>query len=595
VFSFSSLCLFITNKCKNKQDYENFSQASLGRFKANYPKLNGILKNELDHDLLIATFLGDFSTLIDSIEYDKIRGSIFKLATNLIEFNPNFGKKGLLSIYQTKTIDLAIVHAKEAFNKQNSNEIEIFSDPFLEITSQLSPSINIIEATVFENNDSNDNNTNNTNFNSNENSNTTSTSSNLNINNLDDDSLYKKIRFAYRRLVRKENNVNINQFHYDNKTVPKMLYAKSWPVPMLAHNEKFMMEFNDLIFKNTAPNILKLNIKYENQSIEALRMNIDEYKSKIRNKSDINSKINQIIEEENLQAGSYITKSINKARATSVRQFLVKPKTKTHTIKNLNDLDNNKASKRTKSTISTSTTNDTTSITTTTSPTNNTHIINNNIAKTPSSTTNISNKSNISSLINKINTNTYRNINNTNKNQVNNIKNIYHSKSKKFIKHNNYEHRDNKHKDLDTDKLFTMFQSLINQLKPIQSKNNNNYYKRIRNNNYNNRFDYNNRKNNHNFNNNLTYNNNSNFQPTPVRQEIKLQNAPTILPLMSHNFDYTHQNNQLHQQQVQQQVQQQLQQQQLQQQYLPQQVQNYQLQYHHQNQSSSNSSGRTIF
>ncbi len=586
VFSFSSLCLFITNKCKNKQDYENFSQASLGRFKANYPKLNGILKNELEHELIIATFIGDFTKLLNTLNVEVIRGSIIKLASDLIKFNPNFGKKGLLSIYHTKCINEAINNAKTAFTS-SSNEEDIFSDPFNVQTQQLTPSIDIIDETIIINEGTGEPVNTNTNI--------------VNLDNLDDDSLYKKIRFAFRRMIRKDQNVKINKFHLDNKTVPKSLYAKSWPVPMLAHNENFMKNFNEIIFQKTVPLILQLNMNFESDSITALRSNIDEYKSKIKDKTNINEKINLIISEENKKAESYIKKSDDKAKATVLRQFITKPK-----------LTSNNKNRP----VNTATTSNAT-----TSTVSNTTSGNENTTNTNSNTTNVtSNTSNTTANVSPnttTNNTTNRLINNhsSKTNQSGSNKklkfNKKQTKSNDFqSKHNNNyvknKKNDNNSTEFDTEKLFTMFQSLINQLKPTLPINNTNQW---RNNSRKNNYHYKHKKSNNEKNINKVINNNNNVNNDIIRNNTnkainqysysngtnQLQNANLISPLMNLNFDCYHQSNQLHQQQIQQQ---QLQHQQLQQQQIPQHQFNQQQVYLQQYQPQCQPfllNGRTIY
>ena len=119
----------------------------------------------------------------------------------------------------------------------------------------------------------------NNNVNNEQNTNASNNEQNTNQETLNKHNLVK-IRYAFRRIIRKENDIRIIQFHINNETVPKMLYPENWPTPLLPHDENYINEYNDCIFKY-AIELCNMNIKALNKGIELLRSNINKYKSNI--------------------------------------------------------------------------------------------------------------------------------------------------------------------------------------------------------------------------------------------------------------------------------------------------------------------------
>ena len=57
-----------------------------------------------------------------------------------------------------------------------------------------------------------------------------------------------KIPFAFKRILRKQTDVKILQFHITNKTTPSQLLVPKWPEPLLPHDNIYIEAYNNQIW-----------------------------------------------------------------------------------------------------------------------------------------------------------------------------------------------------------------------------------------------------------------------------------------------------------------------------------------------------------
>ena len=73
-------------------------------------------------------------------------------------------------------------------------------------------------------------------------------------------------------ILRKENNINLLEFHLKNETYPNQLFFDKFPTPFLLFDEQFVNNYNKII-KETQIQIMTLAISSLTQQTDTLKNN----------------------------------------------------------------------------------------------------------------------------------------------------------------------------------------------------------------------------------------------------------------------------------------------------------------------------------
>ena len=78
--------------------------------------------------------------------------------------------------------------------------------------------------------------------------------------------IFKKIKNSLRRVLKKENNIKILNFHIKNGTTPSQLLYSKFPIPFLSYCDNFVQGYNN-IFSKTHIEIMNFSICMLNELI----------------------------------------------------------------------------------------------------------------------------------------------------------------------------------------------------------------------------------------------------------------------------------------------------------------------------------------
>ena len=98
------------------------------------------------------------------------------------------------------------------------------------------------------------------------------------VESLRNDKNFRDLKHWIRRVLVKENNIKLLEFHLNNETTPSQLFFDKFPTPFLNFDSEFVEAYNNII-KNTQRQIITESIKRLKIQIEFLKNNIQNGKT----------------------------------------------------------------------------------------------------------------------------------------------------------------------------------------------------------------------------------------------------------------------------------------------------------------------------
>lgn len=197
---------YIINCCNG--DYKNFSSGQLAAFKNHYKNFYTVIENCYETTIKISNITHCLFTLIVKVGAENIKNFSLKILDDLIN-KCNIGQQGIPSISMvSKLTDI-----RNSVISPYTQNIDIES---------IEPTGRIINETITENETQNQN------------------QNNFNSETIKSDIFFKKIKNILRRIMIKENNIKLIEFHKMNETTPSQLFYKK---KIFQYHSCHMMQF----------------------------------------------------------------------------------------------------------------------------------------------------------------------------------------------------------------------------------------------------------------------------------------------------------------------------------------------------------------